>query len=165
MFKKDELVHDTGTLEGFAGCLDRAADIDQGRMPLTDADAKSIWLAHGTADYICDFRGSERWFNEDCKVKDRTLQVYEGWRHRSKFCALRLSGSFVLAHLIRCQPMTKRARRRKSTTRMSQTGFWLECEVDSKPGRYQQSKNLIMMTAHWVATSSIEILPNICVVH
>lgn len=94
MFKKDELVHDTGTLEGFAGCLDRAADIDHGRMPLTEADAKSVWLGHGTDDKICDFKGSERWIKEDCKVKDSTLKAYEGWLHRSKSCFLDLRRSY-----------------------------------------------------------------------
>lgn len=37
MFKNDELAHDTGTLEGFAGMLDRAASIDSGSLPLLDA--------------------------------------------------------------------------------------------------------------------------------
>jgi acylglycerol lipase len=62
----DELCHNTGTLQGLAGMLDRAAMLEDG---------------HGTTDGICDFEATKRMF-ERVKAEDRELRVYEGWFHQ-----------------------------------------------------------------------------------
>lgn len=92
LFKEDPLLHDTGTLEGIAGMLDRAAATNEpGRSVMTDSiptgagETRRIWVCHGTEDRICDFLGTQRWTLEDCKVQDKEFKVYEGWLHRSEF--------------------------------------------------------------------------------
>lgn len=80
--KEDKLCHDTGTLEGFAGLLDRVNDIMQGRVKPGPA-VKSVWLGHGDADRCTSFEASKKWFdNSATDVPDRTFRNYEGWVHQ-----------------------------------------------------------------------------------
>ncbi|CAP73169.1 uncharacterized protein PODANS_2_5790 [Podospora anserina S mat+] len=93
--KEDELMHDTGTLEGFAGLLDRTNDLQQGRTKLgKEGVVKSLWVGHGTADKTTWFEATKQWF-EGCAggVKDRTLRAYEGWYHQLH-CDGECSGEF-----------------------------------------------------------------------
>ncbi|CAK7271773.1 hypothetical protein SEPCBS119000_004775, partial [Sporothrix epigloea] len=60
--EQDTLCHDTGTLEGLSGLLDRVNDIAQGRVQPT-ASVQSVWLGHGDADRCTDFVASKRWFD------------------------------------------------------------------------------------------------------
>lgn len=82
---KDELCHDTGTLEGLAGMLDRTAKIDEGSVIIPgnagEGGKTRIWLGHGTGDRICDFEASKRWL-ERLKVEDKELKAYDGWYHK-----------------------------------------------------------------------------------
>ncbi|CAK7226542.1 hypothetical protein SBRCBS47491_006266 [Sporothrix bragantina] len=78
---KDTLCHDTGTLEGLAGLLDRVNDIAQGRVK-PSASIKSVWLGHGDADLCTDFEASKRWFETAASaVPDKTFRNYEKWLH------------------------------------------------------------------------------------
>ncbi|CAK7230529.1 hypothetical protein SCUCBS95973_007605 [Sporothrix curviconia] len=79
--EKDTLCHDTGTLEGLAGLLDRVNDIVQGRVK-PSANVKSVWLGHGDADLCSDFEASKRWFETAAAaVPDKTFRTYEKWLH------------------------------------------------------------------------------------
>ncbi|GAB7358583.1 hypothetical protein MBLNU230_g2643t1 [Neophaeotheca triangularis] len=84
-YEEDMLCHDTGTLEGLAGMLDRAGNLEDSRVVLGEGVGEGgktrLWLGHGTADYICDFEGAKKWF-EKTKVEDKELKVYEGWYHK-----------------------------------------------------------------------------------
>lgn len=85
-WEDDSLCHDTGTLEGLAGMLQRAADLT------ALAEGKSVeglklnpgcpvWLGHGTEDYVCSFEESKRLF-EKLEVEDKTFKAYEGSYHK-----------------------------------------------------------------------------------
>jgi len=85
-FVEDELCHDTGTLEGLAGNLDRAIGLDTGKI-LVPVDAGEggvtrIWLSHGTADGVCDYHGTERLHGRLHGIEDKELKLYEGWYHK-----------------------------------------------------------------------------------
>lgn len=94
-FDRDELCHNTGTLEGFAGMLDRAADLLTGKMSLVedeDGDQPSetskppirLLVAHGSEDRVTSFEATKE-FLKHVKVKDLTFKVYEGWYHKCKY--------------------------------------------------------------------------------
>lgn len=80
--KEDELVHNTGTLEGLASLLDRTAALAEGRARPGPA-VKALWLGHGTVDKGTSYEGSKKWFDECTgEVKDKTFRTYEGWYHQ-----------------------------------------------------------------------------------
>lgn len=81
--RTDPLCHQTGTLEGLAGLLDRTAALTRGTArPLARGAVRSLWIGHGTADKITDFPGCKRYFDEcTTEVPDRTFKTYEGWYH------------------------------------------------------------------------------------
>lgn len=82
---EDELCHDTGTLAGLAGMLDRAAMLEDGRVVVKEGAGEGgktrLWVGHGTADGICDFEATQRMFAR-VDAEDRELRVYEGWYHQ-----------------------------------------------------------------------------------
>jgi acylglycerol lipase len=81
----DELCHDTGTLEGLAGMLDRAAMLEDGRVVIKEGAGEGgktrLWIGHGTADGICDFEATQRMFAR-VQAEDREMRAYEGWYHQ-----------------------------------------------------------------------------------
>lgn len=86
-YEADELCHDTGTLEGLAGMLDRTAMLSKGQVEIRDdigeGGVTRVWFAHGDKDGICDYEASKR-FAEGMKVKDKEFKTYEGYFHKSK---------------------------------------------------------------------------------
>lgn len=87
-FQADPLCHDTGTLEGMGGMLDRGADLASGRVDIVDNDdpeqVMRLWIAHGSADRVTSFDATKEWVDRS-KVKDLTFKVYEGWYHKCEF--------------------------------------------------------------------------------
>lgn len=81
----DELCHDTGTLEGLAGMLDRAAELEEGRVILRDGVGEGgktrLWVGHGSADAVCGYEACRKWY-ENAIIKDKEMRVYEGWYHK-----------------------------------------------------------------------------------
>jgi len=82
-WENDALCHDTMTLEGLAGMLDRGAWLDHlkpgaGR---TDGEAPAVWVCHGTADQVNSFEAS-RHFVDGLAVRDKTFKAYEGGYHK-----------------------------------------------------------------------------------
>ncbi|KAI9658517.1 MAG: hypothetical protein M1831_003955 [Alyxoria varia] len=83
-FVADGLCHDTGTLEGLAGMLDRAKELCEGVVvprPVGDGMEQGIWMAHGDCDGICDF-GAVRDFAGRLDWGDKEFKVYAGFYHR-----------------------------------------------------------------------------------
>ena len=80
-YEEDKLCHDTGTLEGLEGMLDRADALDKGRVELEDNT--HLWMGHGTSDLVINCEGTKEFFHRS-KSKDKTLKLYEGAYHCSK---------------------------------------------------------------------------------
>ena len=80
----DELMHNTGTLEGLAGPLDRTAALASGQVrPLKGGALRSLWVGHGTQDKTTWFEASKKYFDEYTgEVGDKEFRVYEGWYHQ-----------------------------------------------------------------------------------
>ena len=78
----DPLCHDMGTLEGLAGMLDRAGQLERGDAMVTGDRVKSIRVAHGSGDRVCSSVATKRWFEGSCTAEDREYREYEGWYHR-----------------------------------------------------------------------------------
>lgn len=79
--REDALCHDTATLEGAAGMLDRCADLAGGRYKLSPL-VRSIWFGHGDRDVATSYKESKRWYDRQTQVPDRTFKTYEGWLHQ-----------------------------------------------------------------------------------
>ncbi|KAF2021641.1 alpha/beta-hydrolase [Aaosphaeria arxii CBS 175.79] len=84
-YEEDDLCHDTGTLEGLAGLLDRTADLAAGKIKIGDDAGEGgvtrIWFGHGDKDGITDFAASKRLFDA-LTAKDKEFKAYGGFYHR-----------------------------------------------------------------------------------
>jgi len=93
-FDEDPLCHDTGTLEGLAGLLDRTNALSSGKIVIPDNAGEGgvtrIWIGHGDKDGITSYLASKRLFDA-LQVKDKEFQTYAGCYHRREYTAL-LSG-------------------------------------------------------------------------
>lgn len=79
--KEDTLCHDTTTLEGAAGLLDRTGDLASGKYVLSPS-VKSLWFGHGDQDIATNYSESKNWCERQTQVADRTFKTYEGWLHQ-----------------------------------------------------------------------------------
>ncbi|TKX26169.1 hypothetical protein C1H76_1522 [Elsinoe australis] len=80
----DELNHDTGTLEGLAGMLDRGALLERGEVMLGsgkhDGGKSRVLVVHGSGDRINAVEGSRDWV-ERCGAEDKRFWELDGWYH------------------------------------------------------------------------------------
>jgi acylglycerol lipase len=87
-FEGDDLCHDTGTLEGLSGLLDRTGDLSSGRVTIGEGAGEGgvtrIWVGHGDEDGFCDFTASKRFVDEYVHAKDKEFKAYKGHYHRCK---------------------------------------------------------------------------------
>ena len=81
--ENDALCHNIGSLECFGGMLDRAADLETGRAKV-EQGIKSLWIGHGTSDFVTSQPASKKWF-EGCGVEDKEYKEYDGWYHKCMF--------------------------------------------------------------------------------
>ena len=81
-YHDDKLCHDTGTLEGLGGMLDRAAALDRGDV-VPGKLVKSLWVGHGTADEIVRCDAAKKCFDR-IGISDKSFVVYDGWYHVCK---------------------------------------------------------------------------------
>lgn len=103
LYENDTLCHDTGTLEGLAGLLDRANALREVKVKVEDknSDPGRTWsskdgkgvavlVCHGDGDEICSFEAAKTYVEDGprcgCLVKDKTFKNYPGWYHQ---CELR----------------------------------------------------------------------------
>jgi acylglycerol lipase len=78
----DKLLHNTGTLEGLAGVLDRTMALSSGETKLNPS-VKRILLCHGSADRVASFDKSKDWFEKRTDmVPDKTFKTYDGAYHQ-----------------------------------------------------------------------------------
>lgn len=84
-FADDELCHDTGTLEGLSGLLDRTGQLASGKIIISDNAGEGgvtrIWIGHGDKDGITDYHASKR-LADALQVKDKEFRTYAGYYHR-----------------------------------------------------------------------------------
>lgn len=84
-FEADELCHDTGTLEGLKGMLERGANLVEGKVVvkegLNEGGKTRVWVGHGTGDGVADLGAVRQWF-DGTMVEDKEMVVYEGWYHK-----------------------------------------------------------------------------------
>ena len=81
-FAEDKLCHDTGTLEGLAGMIDRAAALDEGKV-VPGKKVKSLWVGFGSGDEIVRCDAAKQFFDR-VDIKDKTFKEYDGWYHVCK---------------------------------------------------------------------------------
>lgn len=112
-WSEDALCHDTGTLEGLAGMLDRGAGLDQDAVVVRDGEGEGgvtrLFVGHGTEDRVTSFETSKRWFAR-LNVKDKEFKEYEGWYHKCEFCSI---PSDVLLEMLtdsQCTPSLEKTR-------------------------------------------------------
>ena len=77
----DELCHDTGTLEGLAGMLQRAEELDKGQVKFEDREGVRLWVSHGSGDHMTSYMASVR-FVKRLNLKDLEFKRYDGWYHK-----------------------------------------------------------------------------------
>lgn len=148
LYVEDELCHDTGTLQGLAGMLDRGAHLVSGRVKLPVDDNGEggqlrIWVGHGTEDRVTSFEASRKWM-EELKVEDKEFKAYEGWYHKRGSFFFFLSPFFpyffspVVSLLPRnskagMQFMRNRAMTESPLPTTSPTGSWLALPSRRRP--------------------------------
>lgn len=103
-YRTDELVHNTGTLEGMGGMLDRGNELADGRVVVKE-DARpvgetAVIVMHGDMDGITAFDASKEWV-EKCEVKDKEFKAYDGWYHVCEFGTIFPLLPRVVQHLCR----------------------------------------------------------------
>ena len=79
--RDDKLCHNTGTLQGLAGLLERTDNLDHGRVVL-GKHVKSLWLGHGSADRVTSQPRSKVWYERQTALEDGTYKVYDGYFHQ-----------------------------------------------------------------------------------
>lgn len=90
-FTEDELCHDTGTLQGLAGMLDRTADLASGKVDIGDDAGEGgvtrVWIGHGDKDGITNYHATKA-LADRLPVKDKEFKTYAGCYHRCKWYAI-----------------------------------------------------------------------------
>ena len=84
-WSKDELNHDTATLDTLAAITQRSTDLEEGNIVIRDdlgeGGKTRLWVGHGTADGACSFDATKKWY-EGLKLEDKEFRIYEGWYHK-----------------------------------------------------------------------------------
>ncbi|KXT19057.1 hypothetical protein AC579_8758 [Pseudocercospora musae] len=78
---EDPLCHDTGTLEGLAAMIDRAAELEEGKVRIRDKET-SVWVGYGSGDQVLDWEACQKWFERKLEVEDKEFRIYDGWYHK-----------------------------------------------------------------------------------
>jgi acylglycerol lipase len=81
--RNEELMHNTGTLEGLASMIDRTADLSSGRTRPDGGKVRALWIGHGTDDKATAYSETKKWY-DNCAgvIGDREMKTYEGAYHQ-----------------------------------------------------------------------------------
>lgn len=78
----DELCHNTGTLEGLSGMLERTGKLSSGQLKLS-GQVRSLLMTFGTADKATSYDIAKAWFDrQTTAVPDAEFKSYEGCYHQ-----------------------------------------------------------------------------------
>ncbi|KAF2703977.1 alpha/beta-hydrolase [Pleomassaria siparia CBS 279.74] len=81
----DDLCHDTGTLQGLAGMLDRTDHLSSGKIMIGEEAGEGgvtrIWFGHGSEDGVTDYHAAKKFFDA-LTAKDKEFKTYKGHYHR-----------------------------------------------------------------------------------
>lgn len=129
-YLQDDLCHDTGTLEGLAGMLDRAGTLERGEVRVLEGAGEGgrtrVWVGHGTEDGVTGFGPVKKIFG-DWKVQDKEFKAYEGWYHK---CESGVSNVYTAQSLMsQCTRSLAMTSTRSQT--MSPPGFWQGREMST----------------------------------
>ena len=104
-FDEDELCHDTGTLEGLSGLLDRTGQLSSGKIVIPDDAGEGgvtrIWIGHGDKDGVTSHDASKR-LADALQVGDKEFKTYPGYYHRRKYP--RVSPGLELTWIVHDEP-------------------------------------------------------------
>ena len=98
----DPLCHDTGTLAGMDGMLQRAADLvslSQGQYvrSLTNELPCPVWMAHGSGDRVTSCKASQRLYDVlSAPGGDRSMRVFDDAYHKLEREPDGLSEAFIM---------------------------------------------------------------------
>lgn len=82
IFEADELCHDTGTLQGLKGMLDRGLWLDEAGVERYEkAGLVPLWIGHGVEDKITSFEATKALVKRIGGKGDVTFVEYEGAYH------------------------------------------------------------------------------------
>lgn len=107
LWEEDELCHDTGTLEGLAGMLDRGLALESfkvlPREGAGEGGRTSLLALHGTGDHVNAYEATKAYVDR-ADLSDKQLKTYDGWYHNSK-CLLGSSFfTIVLTTTVHAEP-------------------------------------------------------------
>ena len=77
----DPLLHETGTLEGLAGLLDRTDKLRSGALRPDPRRVRALLVLHGTADKATSFDRAREWYDRQ-RFEDATFKAYDGMFHQ-----------------------------------------------------------------------------------
>lgn len=95
-YKADKLCHDTGTLEGLKGMLDRGLWLDEAGVDVYErAGLLPLWVGHGVCDRVTGFEGTKAFVERLGAKGDVTFCPYEGAFHTLHAELPETTGKFV----------------------------------------------------------------------
>lgn len=100
LWEQDELCHDTGTLEGLAGMLDRGLQLESFKVLPKDNAGEGgktrLLVLHGTGDHVNAYDATKDYVDRCAGLSDVELKSYDGWYHNSKFLPFAQSRLWLL---------------------------------------------------------------------
>ena len=97
---EDPLCHNTGTLEGLAGMLDRGHELNTDQVVVKEG---SFWIGHGNADHVTSYDTSKQWFDR-LNVEDKEFKTYDGWYHKCKSPSVALCARSADHSIVHAEP-------------------------------------------------------------
>ena len=82
-WENDPLCHDTGTLQGLSGLLDRASALktlgegQHSSLHLSQDIPYPVWISHGDGDQVCDYQSSKKLFETLMKANSGSASAEE----------------------------------------------------------------------------------------
>lgn len=110
LWVQDELCHDTGTLEGLAGMLDRGIQLETFKVLPKESAGEGgktrLLVLHGTGDHVNAYEATKAYVDRCSGLSDRELKSYDGWYHNSEFLSpfLDSSGLLICSLTVHAEP-------------------------------------------------------------